>query len=45
MSCFLYTDDEESTRKVNIDELYENKQKRDLKQLSIFNNLPVEIGK
>jgi len=39
MSCFLYTDDEESTRKINIDELYENKQKRDLKQLSIFNKL------
>ena len=39
MSCFLYTDDEESTRKVNIDELYENKQKRDLKQLSIFNKI------
>lgn len=39
MSCFLYTDDAESTSKVNIDELYENKQKRDLKQLSIFNKL------
>jgi hypothetical protein len=39
MSCFLYTDDEESTQKVNIDELYENKQKRDLKQLSIFNKI------
>jgi len=39
MSCFLYVNDEESTRKLNIDELYENKQKRDLKQLSIFNKI------
>ena len=39
MSCFLYTDDEETTQKVNIDGLFENKQKRDLKQLSIFNKL------
>ena len=39
MSCFLYTNDEETTQKVNIDGLYENKQKRDLKQLSIFNKI------
>jgi len=39
MSCFLYVDDEESNRKINIDELYEKKQKRDLKQLSIFNKI------
>jgi hypothetical protein len=39
MSCFLYVDDEESTRKINIDELYEKKQRRDLKQLSIFNKI------
>jgi hypothetical protein len=39
MSCFLYVNDEESTKKVDIDELYQNKQKRDLKQLSIFNKI------
>ena len=39
MSCFLYVDDEESNRKINIDDLYEKKQKRDLKQLSIFNKI------
>lgn len=39
MSCFLYVDDEESNRKINIDELYDKKQKRDLKQLSIFNKI------
>ena len=39
MSCFLYVDDEESNRKINIDELYEKKQKRDLKQISIFNKI------
>ena len=39
MSCFLYVDDEESNRKINIDDLYEKKQKRDLKQISIFNKI------
>jgi len=39
MSVFLFADDEESSGKVNIDELYENKKTRDLKQLSIFNKL------
>lgn len=39
MSVFLYTNDEESSGKVNIDELYEKKKVRDLKQLSIFNKL------
>ena len=39
MSVFLYVNDEESSGKVNIDELYEKKKKRDLKQLSIFNKL------
>jgi hypothetical protein len=39
MSCFLYVNDEESTGKVNIDELYENKKNRDLKQLSVFNKI------
>ena len=39
MSCFLFVDDEETRGKVNIDELYEKNQQRDLKQLSIFNKL------
>ena len=39
MSCFLYVNEEESTRKINIDELYDKKQKRDLKQISIFNKI------
>lgn len=39
MSCFLYVNDDDKAGKVNIDELYENKQKRDLKQLSVFNKI------
>ena len=39
MSCFLYVDDEDAVRKINIDELYEKNKKRDLKQLSIFNKI------
>jgi hypothetical protein len=39
MSCFLGVNDEESSGKVNIDNLFETKQKRDLKQLSIFNKI------
>ena len=39
MACFLYVDDEDAVRKINIDELYEKNQKRDLKQLSIFNKI------
>lgn len=39
MSCILTVNDEESTRKINIDELYEKNQQRDLKQLSIFNKI------
>jgi hypothetical protein len=38
-SCFLFVNDEESSSKVNIDELYEKKHQRDLKQLSIFNKI------
>lgn len=45
MSCFLYVDDEESNRKINIDELYDKKQSRDLKQLSIFNKILNRIHK
>ena len=39
MSIFIFANDEESSSKVNIDELYEKKQARDLKQLSIFNKI------
>jgi hypothetical protein len=45
MSCILYVNDEESNRKINIDDLYEKKQKRDLKQLSIFNKILNRIHK
>jgi len=39
MSCFLFVNDEESARKINIDDLYEKNQQRDLKQISIFNKI------
>lgn len=39
MSCFLYTNDDENVGKINIDDLYEKRQKRDLKQVSIFNKI------
>jgi hypothetical protein len=45
MSCFLFVDDEESNRKINIDDLYQKKQQRDLKQLSIFKKLLNRIHK
>lgn len=45
MSIFLLDTDEEVNGKVNIDELYENKHKRDLKQLSIFNKILNRIHK
>lgn len=45
MSCFLFVDDEETTGKINIDELYEKKQRRDMKQLSIFNKILNRIHK
>ena len=45
MSCFLFTDDEETTRKINIDELYEKQQQKDIKQLSIFNKILNRIHK
>jgi len=39
MSMFLFTNDDDTEQNVNIDELYDKKQQRDLKQLSIFNKL------
>jgi len=45
MSCILFADEEETNRKINIDELYERKQKKDQKQLSIFNKILNRIHK
>ena len=45
MSCFLFTEDDDNVRKVNIDELYEKKQKRDQRQLSVFNKILNRINK
>lgn len=45
MSCFLFADDDETNRKINIDQLYDKHQKRDLKQLSIFNKILNRIHK
>jgi hypothetical protein len=45
MSCLLYVNDEESNKKINIDELYNRKKQRDLKQLSIFNKILNRIHK
>lgn len=38
MSIFLF-DEEETTGKINIEDLYEKQQKKDLKQISIFNKI------
>jgi hypothetical protein len=45
MSCFLFVDDDENTGKVNIDDLFEKNQRRDQKQLSIFNKILNRIHK
>jgi hypothetical protein len=45
MSSFLYVTDDENLKKINIDDLYENKQKRDLKQISIFNKILNRVQK
>ena len=45
MSVFLFTEDDDNVRKVNIDELYEKKQRRDLRQLSVFNKILNRINK
>jgi len=45
MACYLTIDDEEAMGKVNIDELYEKKQRRDQKQLAIFNKILNRIHK
>jgi len=45
MSIILFTNEEDRNGKINIDELYDKKQKRDLKQLSIFNRILDRIHK
>ena len=45
MSNLLYVDDEEIDGKVDIDSLFEKKQQRDLKQLSIFKKILNRIHK
>lgn len=45
MASFLYVTDEEAHGKINIDDLYEKKHQRDLKQLSIFNKILARIHK
>ena len=45
MSIFLFDHEEESTGKINIDDLYEKKQQSELKQISIFNKILARIHK
>jgi hypothetical protein len=45
MSCIIFPDDEESQKRINIDELYEKNKQRDLRQLSIFNKILNRIHK
>ena len=45
MSSFLFTTDSDNVEHINIDELYEKKQKRDLRQVSIFNKILNRIHK
>jgi len=39
MACLLYADEKEAQNKINIDDLYEKKHQRDLKQISVFNKI------
>jgi len=45
MSCFLFADDDDNVRKINIDDLYEKKQRRDQRQLSVFNKILNRINR
>jgi len=45
MSNFLFVDEDESVGRVDIDSLFEKKQQKDLKQLSIFNKILNRIHK
>lgn len=44
-SCILFADEDDVARKVNIDELYEKKHRRDLKQIAVFNKILNRIHK
>jgi len=44
-SIFIFDHEEEGGSKINIDDLYEKRKKRDLKQLSIFNKILKRIHK
>jgi hypothetical protein len=45
MSIFIFADEEDNEKKINIDELYEKRQSRELKQVSIFNKILNRIHK
>jgi len=45
MSFFLYADDDDTVQKINIDDLYQKNQRRDVKQISIFNKILNRIQK
>ena len=45
MSSFLFTSDSDNVDNINIDELYDKKQPRDLRQVSIFNKILNRIHK
>ena len=45
MSYFLYTNEDDNNNKMDIDELFEKRQKRDLRQLSIYNKLLNRVQK
>lgn len=38
-SCLLFAEDDEQERKINLDDLYQKQQQRDLKQLAVFNKI------
>ena len=44
-SIFLLNDEEENSKKINIDQLYERKQRRDLKQVSVFKKILNRVHK
>ena len=45
MSCFLFAEDSDNVQKVNLDELYERNQRRDQRQLSVFNKILNRINR
>ena len=45
MSNILFNEDDDKVQNINIDELFEKNQQKDLKQLSIFNKILNRIHK